>query len=81
MTSLDTHPVLCCLAYECALVAASARVTLDGMTARADKVVQAGELDDQTVPIVLVEGALLEVFLNERGFQRAVSLFLDPAMG
>ena len=76
MTSLDTHPVLCCLAHECALVAASTRVALDGMTARTDKVVQAGQLDDQTVPIVLVKGALLEEVLNECGFQRTVCLFL-----
>ena len=59
------HPVLRRLPDERALVPARAGVALHGVAARADEVVQLGELDDERVPFVFVEGPLFEVFLDE----------------
>ena len=50
--------------------------TWDGVAARADEAVEAGEIDNEAIPVVLVKGALLEEILNECGFQRTVCLFL-----
>ena len=47
-----------------ALAPARDRVALDGVAARADEAVEAGELDDEAVPVVLVERALFEVLLD-----------------
>lgn len=53
-------PVLCRLSNERVLRSSGTRVALDGVAARADKVVQLGELDDDGVIVVPVEGSLLE---------------------
>ena len=49
------------------------------MAAGADEIIQPRELDDKAVPVVLVEGTLLEVLLNECRLEGTVRLFLDVA--
>jgi hypothetical protein len=46
------------------------------MPTRADEVVELGELDDEPVPVVLVERPFFEVVLNESGLEREFGLFL-----
>lgn len=54
------NPVLCRLSNERVLRSSGPRVALDGVATRADEVVQLGELDDDGVIVVPVEGSLLE---------------------
>lgn len=71
-----TYPVLRGLSHECTLVTSGRRITLHGMPASTDKIIELGKLDDDGVPIVFVEWTPFEVFLNERGLQANVRLFL-----
>jgi hypothetical protein len=70
------HPVLGSLPNKCTLVPSRARVTLDGMTPSAYQIVQLGKLDDESIPIVLVEWPFLEVVLDKCWFQGESGLFL-----
>lgn len=78
--SKNTHPVFRRLSDKRTLAAARAGVTLDGVAARAHQVVQLGQLDDERIPIVLVEGPFLEVVLHEGRLQREVRLFLGTGL-
>ena len=73
---IGVDPVLGCLPNESALISPSRRVALDGVAAGSDKVIEFGELDDDSVVVVLVEGPLLEELLDESGFQGPVCSFL-----
>lgn len=71
------HPVLRRLSHERALAASRTAVPENGTTAGADDVVQIGELDDESVPVVFVEGTFFEVLVYEAFFERGLSLFLE----
>ncbi|KAI3491675.1 hypothetical protein L1887_43987 [Cichorium endivia] len=62
---VGVHPVLGGLTHKGRLVAAGARVALDGVAAGTDEVEELGELDDELVVVLLVEGARGEVVLYE----------------
>ena len=68
--------VLSCLPYERALIATCTGVTLHGVATSADKVIEPRELDNQCIPINLVERSFLEVVLYKRCLQCATGLFL-----
>lgn len=70
-------PVLGCLSYECALVTACASIALHRMPPSTDQVIQSGKLDNECIPVNLVERTLLEIILYERCFQCTASLFLS----
>lgn len=63
-----THPVLRSLTNKGALAPPGAGIALDGMPAGPHEVVELRELDDERVPVVLVERAPLEVALDEGRF-------------
>lgn len=71
------HPVLRRLPHERALAPTRTAVPENGTTAGADDVVQVGELDDEGVPVVFVEGAFFEVLVYEAFFERGGGLFLE----
>jgi len=71
-----THPILRGLSHECTLVTSSRGITLHGMPAGTDKIIELGKLDNDGVPIIFVEGTPFKVFLDERGLQAKVRLFL-----
>ena len=73
---IGVDPVLCCLPNESALISPSRGVALDGVATCSDEVIEFGELDDDSVVVVLVEGPLLEELLDESGFQGPVCSFL-----
>ena len=73
---IGVDPVLGCLPNESALISPSRGVALDGVAAGSDEVIEFGELDDDSVVVVLVEGPLLEELLDESGFQGPVCSFL-----
>jgi hypothetical protein len=62
---MPTHPVLGRLANKGALVATRTGITLDGVSSGSNEIVQFRELDDEGIPVVLVERLLLQVILNE----------------
>lgn len=69
-------PVLGGLTDKGTLITSSAGITLNRMATITDKVVELGKFNDERVPIVFVERALLEILLYERGFKLNTSLFL-----
>ncbi len=62
------HPILGRLSHKGALVSARTGVALHRVASRAHKVVQPRQLDNEPVPVVLIERPLLEVILHERRF-------------
>lgn len=74
------HPVLCSLAHEVLLFASCRGVALDGVAARADGVVELGQIHDIGIVVVLVEGLLLEAG-REDGFQGEAGDFLCAVSG
>lgn len=71
------YPVLGRLPDERTLTAASTGIASDRIPPSAHKVVQLGQLDNKCIPIVFIEGPLLEVILNKCGFERYSGLFLQ----
>lgn len=69
-------PIFCCLPNEGALVSSGGGVTLNGMTAGSDEVMELGEFDDDSIVVVLVERSFLEVLLYKRGLQWSFRPFL-----
>jgi len=72
-----TDPVFGGLSNEGTLITTRARVALNGVPSCPDEVVKFGKLYDERVPVVLVEGLLLEVFLDESGLELIRRLFLE----
>lgn len=70
------HPILRRLSHERILAPARAAIPQNGPPAGADDVVEVGELDDEGVPVVFVEGAFFEVLVYETFFERCWGLFL-----
>ena len=70
-------PILGRLPDKRALAPSSTRVALDRVPACAHKVVQVGQLDNQRVPVVLIEWTLFEVVLHKRRLERQARLFLQ----
>ena len=62
-----TYPVLRRLPNKSTLVPTRTRVTLHRVPTGPDEVVKLRELDDEPVPVVLVEWSLLKVVLHEGG--------------
>ena len=73
---IGVDPILGCLANESALIAPGRGVSLNGMTAGSDEVIELGEFDDNSIVVVLVERSFLEVSLDESGLQGSVCSFL-----
>lgn len=71
-----TYPILGSLSHESTLITTGRGVSLHGMPAGTDEIVELGKLDDDGIPVIFVEGALFEVFLNKGRFQPNVRLFL-----
>jgi hypothetical protein len=74
---IGVYPVLCCLPYKRALGPASGGIALHRMATSTNKVIQAGEFDDDCIPVILIKRALLEVVLNERLGKGSWGLFLQ----
>lgn len=70
------HPILRRLPHERALAPPSTRVSEHGSAAGTDDVVEVGELDDEGVPVIFVEGTLFEVLVYEAFFEWFRGLFL-----
>ena len=60
-----TDPVFGSLSNKGALSSSSARVTLNWMTPRTYQVIQLGQFDDESIPVVLVKWPFLQVILDE----------------
>lgn len=75
-----SHPILGGLAHECTLITTCTGIALHRMATGADEVIQLGELHYEAIPIVLVKRTLLQISMNECGFQRATCLFLCMIM-
>ena len=69
-------PILRRLPNKSALITSGRGVTLDGMTAGPDEIIELGEFDYDPVVVVLIERSFLEVFLDESRLQGAVRSFL-----
>lgn len=70
------NPILRGLPNESALVTTSRGITLNGMTAGPDEIIEFGEFDNDSVVVELIEWSFLEVFLDESGLQGSICSFL-----
>lgn len=75
------HPILRRLPHKRALAPARATVPEHRPAPRAHDVVQVGELDDERVPVVFVEGPLFEGLVYEALFEGGGGLFLEWRRG
>lgn len=69
-------PILRRLPNESTLIASGRGIALDGMTTGSDEVIEFGELNDDSIVVVLIKRPFLEVSLDKNGLQGTVCAFL-----
>lgn len=69
-------PVFRRLSDEGALTSACTWVPADRMSSCTNEVIELGQLDNESIPIILIERSFLKVFLYESGLELKTCLFL-----
>ena len=73
---IGMHPIFGGLTDKCTLIPTSAGISLNRMSAGANKVIELGEFNNEGVPVILVEWPFLKILLDEGRLQRDAGLFL-----
>jgi len=71
-----TYPVFCCLPDKGILITTCTGIAYNRIPSRPHKVIQFGQLDNQRVPVILIERSFLKIILGECRLEGYASLFL-----
>lgn len=73
---IRVDPILRRLSDKRTLASTCARVSLNWVTACADQIIELGQLNNESIPIILVERPLFQIILYKSRFERTICLFL-----